>query len=371
MKIVYIVPTLGIGGTENQLVFLAKGLSSAGYDVLICCLYHQGGSDRRIKQPGVRYFLLNAAGPFDLSIPFKLYGLIKREMPDIVHTFLFDANTWGPPIARFAGAKYVISGRRNFDDWMRYPHVVLQKIANCFTDSITVNSDKVKQFVVRKEKTVSGNVEVIHNGLDTVKFDKRFTAVDLRKMKEGLGIKPGSKVVIVVANLKPSKGLEYLMKAAAHVLASMTRDIFFIVVGHGPLRESLERMAARFGITNNIIFTGLRQDIPEILSCADLAVNSSIREGMSNAVLEYMAAGLPVVATNVGGNAEAVRDGLEGYIVSSRDAVSLAVKIETLLKNEPLARQMGMAGKKRVEELFSVENMVQAHERLYKQSIKI
>ena len=370
MKIVYIVPTLRIGGTENQLVLLAGGLRRAGYDVVICCLYSQGECAKIAEQTGIRYFFLNAGSPFDISIPFKLYRLIKREMPDIVHTFLFDANTWGPPIAKFAGAKYVISGRRNYDDWMRYPHLALQKIANRFTDSITVNSSKVKEFVVGQEKALSESVKVIYNGLDAAEFDKRFTAVDSLKMKEAFGIKPGTRVVVTVANLKPSKGLEYLIKAAARVLANKAYSVCFLIIGHGPLRQHLEQMAGRLGIADNVVFTGLRQDIPEILFCADLAVNSSIREGMSNAVLEYMAAGLPVIATNAGGNAEAVRDGLEGYIVPSRDAASLTDKIEALLKNESLARQMGKAGRKRVEELFSARKMIQAYGEFYERAIK-
>lgn len=365
MKIAYVVPTLGIGGTENQVLLLAGGIKRAGHEAAVICLYDCEGQEERAGEAGIRYFSLHAAGPFDVALPFKLYRLLKNERPDIVHTFLFDANTWGPFAAKMAGVRRVISARRNYDDWMRYPHVLLQRIANGFTDIITVNSAKVGEFVAKTEKADPAHMRVIYNGLDTTAFDKGARSVDPQRVREGFGIGENSKVVVTVANLKPSKGLGYLLEACAEIMAKKALDARFLIIGCGPLKQHLEQAAKRLGIAAHVIFAGLNRDVPVALSCADLAVNSSIREGMSNAVLEYMAAGLPVVATDAGGNAETVRDGLDGYIVSSRDASALAAKIELLLRDAALARTMGKNARKRIEEKFSVEKMVKDYEELY------
>ncbi|MDD4939899.1 MAG: glycosyltransferase [Candidatus Omnitrophica bacterium] len=366
MKILFILPTLDVGGTENQVLGLARALKAAGYSTAICCLYRPGEMFDRVRGDRIDFFCLNANGPFDLSIPFRLRGLLVSERFDIVHTFLFDANTWGPLIAKLCKVKFVISGRRNYDDWMRWPHFALQRFCNHFTDAITVNSLKVMQFVVEREKASPLKVKLIHNGIDIERFDKRFSLAGTLLIRKEFGITENTKVLTAVANLKPAKGLDYLLEAMALILKNhKNEDIKLLIVGEGPLKPHLAEYARGLGVSRNVIFTGLRKDAIEILSCAHVFVNSSIREGMSCAILEAMAAGLPVVATDVGGNAEAVMDGVSGFIVEARNKTALAGAVEKLLRDPELAKTMGRQARSRLKEEFSLGKMRDEFKILY------
>lgn len=365
MKILLVLPTLEIGGTETQTLALARSLKLNGYSPTICCLYKSASLLDEVHKARVNFICLNAKSPYDMTITSRLYKTIKSEKYPIVQTFLFDANIWGPPIAKMAGAKLIISCRRNYDDWMKLRHVSMQRFSNQFTNLIISNSQSVRQFAMSKEGISPSKAKVIYNGLDINGFDKKLNAVKPEKIKHQLGIGEDSKVVTIIANLKPSKGLHYFLEAAS-IIAKNEFKVRFLIIGDGLLKSDLNKLAHKLGVHKYIKFCGLRRDIPEILSCTDVSVNSSIREGMANSILESMAAKIPVVATDVGGNAEAITNGLNGFIVPSKDINALASKIVELLQDSRLSRKMGAAGRKKVEEIFSLKKMTDSHENLYK-----
>jgi glycosyltransferase involved in cell wall biosynthesis len=165
------------------------------------------------------------------------------------------------------------------------------------------------------------------------------------------------------------KGVEYFLDAAS-VLAARFQDVWFLVVGDGGSKRELEEQASRLGLAQRIVFTGFRNDVPALLSEATVSVLPSLSEGTSNTLLESMAAGIPVIATRVGGNPEVIEDGVSGLLVAPRDSAALADAIRRLLEDEGLALRLGLAGMRRVSELFSIEGSVHQTEHLYQRLVE-
>ena len=185
------------------------------------------------------------------------------------------------------------------------------------------------------------------------------------KAREEIGIKPGEEVVIVVANLIPYKGHSSFLEAAQIVIRHNSKAIFLIVGEDRGIGEKIRKKANDLRINSRVKFLGRRHDIPQLLALSELSVLPSHEEGFSNTILESMAAGLPVVATNVGGNPEAVLDGKTGWLVPPENPTVMAEKIIDLLSNPERARSWGEQGRKKVKKLFTVEKMVKNHLELY------
>jgi glycosyltransferase involved in cell wall biosynthesis len=166
------------------------------------------------------------------------------------------------------------------------------------------------------------------------------------------------------------KGVEYFLDAAS-IVAERFPDVRFLVAGDGGSRKELEDRARRLGLEARIVFTGFRSDVRELLSEAAISVLPSLSEGTSNTLLESMAAGLPVVATQVGGNPEVIEDGVSGLLVPPRDSAEIAAAVGRLLEDEGFARRLGQAGMRRVSELFSLSGSVQQTEHLYQRLIEV
>jgi glycosyltransferase involved in cell wall biosynthesis len=166
------------------------------------------------------------------------------------------------------------------------------------------------------------------------------------------------------------KGVEYFIDAAA-ILAQRFADVRFLVAGDGASRGDLEDRARRLGLGSRIVFTGFRSDVRELLSEAAISVLPSLSEGTSNTLLESMAAGIPVIATQVGGNPEVIEDGVSGLLVPPRDSSAIAAAVSRLLSDEKLASQLGQAGMRRVSDLFSLSGSIHQTEHLYQRLVEV
>jgi glycosyltransferase involved in cell wall biosynthesis len=204
---------------------------------------------------------------------------------------------------------------------------------------------------------------LIYNGVDLQTFD---SASPFRKeVRKKLGITPQENVIIVVANLILYKGHIDLLEAARKVLKHIPKALFLLVGEDRGIGENLKRISIDLGIGEKVRFLGLRDDIHQLLAASDLSVLSSHEEGFSNVILESMAAGLPIVATNVGGNSEAVVNGVTGWLVPPKNPDAMAEKIVDLLHDPQKARSWGKQGRKRVNKKFTIERTVQEHIKLY------
>lgn len=362
LKVLLVTVGLDVGGTEMQIRELALRLDRARFDVAVCGLKGPGVIGEELRARGARVVTLNGAGKGDVRVLVRLARLVAAERPDIVHAFLGFANVAASLVGRLLGVPVVIWSYRDLEVWKTRPRWLLDRAALRWADAVTCCSDAVRRFVLAHVNGQAAKFSMIHNGVDVELFRSARPV-----SRSELGVRDGVAVIGTVARLdEPKKGLTVLLRALAGIAArSDVPDWQVLLVGDGPARAELERTAAELGLAGQVVFAGVRRDIPSVLRVLDVFVCPSLYEGFGIVIVEAMAAGRPVVASAVGGVPEIVVDGETGLLVPAGDAPALADAIARLLRDPASARQMGARGGDRARELFSVERMVRQHERLY------
>jgi glycosyltransferase involved in cell wall biosynthesis len=282
----------------------------------------------------------------------------RRERIDIVHSFFFDSAVLGTMSGRLARTPVKILSRRDMGFWETPAKRRVMKLVSRMSDRLLVNSESVRRRIVEDEGVPAEKIDVIYNGIDTKPFDKGAPRAQSRAK---FNIADNSPVVGIVANLNREVKRVDLFIEAADIVMRKFPTAKFLVAGEGRLRSTLEEKSRSASLNGAVQFLGPEKDIPSLLSALDVAVNCSDSEGLSNAVIEYMAAGLPAVVSNVPGNCELVTDGIEGLHFSAGDAPALADRIKFLLSNSQEAAQMGQRGREKVGRRLSSEVMIQQH----------
>ena len=360
VRIILLITELNVGGAERALARTVTGLSRDRYNPLVACLYDPGVVADQIRASGVQVIDLRAKGKWDLSVAWRLYRLLRHEHPAILHTWMFHANVLGRILGRLAGVPIIISSERTMGQESRWRYW-LNRLTDPLTDRVVCVSQQVADFAVQEVGIPQHKIVVIPNGINLREFDRLPAKQQARAALE----LPYDRALIgTVARLDPVKRLDVLLQAMASV-----KSVGAVIIGDGPERARLEALRKQLGLVERVRFVGQQSNVPEWLAAMDLFVLSSDWEGMSNALLEAMAASLPVVATAVGGTSGVV-DGVTGLLVPPRDPDALAEAIIALLQDRERAEAMGRAGRERVERYFSVERMVQQTEALYEELIR-
>ncbi len=354
------------GGAEKQLYLLASGLNpedfrpavvqlSSGNSISIAT--GASSSLELVHFPTGRFYGLKGVRQIGRLISFA-----KQRKVDIIHTFFEKSEVMGWVVARLSKVPIWVTSRRDLGFNRKEIYDSLFGLTGRGCKRLVANCQAVKEQVIQGGKFPGEKVEVIYNGLDFSVYEKTH---ENGRLKEGLGIENGSPVIGMVANFNfEIKGHRYFLEAAKKINEKF-RDTKFLLVGDGPLKHRYEEMAKELGVKESVLFLGKRGDVPALLSSLDVSVLTSTSEGFSNVILESMAAGKPVVATNVGGSKEMIEDGITGRLVPPADSQSLANAIIDLLQSSGKARAMGSAGRKVVEDKFTVEAMVKKYEELY------
>jgi glycosyltransferase involved in cell wall biosynthesis len=365
IKLLQMLTNFHIGGTERQVANLALGIDSSRFDLHLACLRHSGellAELETLRVPRSEFRIGRLYSPKTIWQGIRLAHYVRRNLIQIVHSY---ANVFTVPVARMAGASIVVASIRNTVDLLTPMQRRLQKLVCRLADCILVNADAIRENLIEQGYDRS-KIVVIRNGITMEKFrEARRGAV----IREELGFPASARLVGVFSRLNRMKGIEYFLDAA-RVVAERFPDVCFLVVGDGAIKGELEEQARRLGLAQRIVFTGFRSDVPDLLMEAAISVLPSLSEGTSNTLLESMAAGIPVVATRVGGNPEVIEDGVSGLLVPPRDSTALAAVIGRLLEDEELALGLGQAGIRRVAELFSIEGSIDQTEHLYQRLVE-
>jgi glycosyltransferase involved in cell wall biosynthesis len=289
----------------------------------------------------------------------------SREKPHIVQSYLYWANIYGSLAAKIARVPVIMTGRRDtMEECRRFSRRWLQNFSNLWVTAVVTNSQNVKDHCLHRERFLhSSKIQVIYNGIEVNRY-----RVDshLTEKKTVLQVPADAPVVGIIARLHPRKGHRDFLRAAACVLYTCPQPVFLIVGQDQGIQSELQTLAYELGISRSVIFTGDREDIPEILALLDVLVCASYIEGLSNAILEGMAAGKPVIATNVAGNPELVVHEQTGLLVPPGNPECLAAGILRLLENPGLRERFGEAGRERAAALFQMDQMIQRTEELYR-----
>jgi glycosyltransferase involved in cell wall biosynthesis len=368
IKLLQMLTNFHIGGTERQVANLALGIDSSRFDLHLACLRHSGellAELETLRVPRSEFRIGRLYSPKTIWQGIRLAHYVRRNLIQIVHSYGFYPNVFTVPVARMAGASIVVASIRNTVDLLTPMQRRLQKLVCRLADCILVNADAIRENLIEQGYDRS-KIVVIRNGITMEKFrEARRGAV----IREELGFPASARLVGVFSRLNRMKGIEYFLDAA-RVVAERFPDVCFLVVGDGAIKGELEEQARRLGLAQRIVFTGFRSDVPDLLMEAAISVLPSLSEGTSNTLLESMAAGIPVVATRVGGNPEVIEDGVSGLLVPPRDSTALAAVIGRLLEDEELALGLGQAGIRRVAELFSIEGSIDQTEHLYQRLVE-
>jgi glycosyltransferase involved in cell wall biosynthesis len=366
-RVLKVVPTLMCGGTESQFMMLTRGLDGSRFDVEFACLRRWGPfvqelADRHI--PLSEYTVTTFRSVRALVEQARLARHIVRRRIQIVHAYNFYGNVFALPPARLA-ARVAIASIRDCAPYLTPMQKRVQRYACRLADCILVNAIAVKDWLIAEGYDES-KIVIIRNGVDLSRFDGR---PDRARIRRGLGVPEETPLVAVVSRLARLKGLEQLIEAAA-ILKARGTDARFLIVGEtAPSQRAylneLKQLATGHHVADRVVFTGLRSDVPALLSAADVSVMPSLNEALSNVLLESMAAGAPTVATRVGGTPEALIDGRTGLLVPPGDAPSLAAAIARLLDDRAFGAHLGQSARRFIHQHFSVERMVRATEQLY------
>lgn len=361
IKICYVIGTLEIGGAEKQLLKLCANIDKTKFQPTVISLRSGGPLKKEFLKKGIRVIEADKKQKIDIGFFFRLIRILKKEKPDIVHTFMFTANTWGRISAVLCKTPVIFSSERCVDVYKRWYHLLIDRFLLFFTKQVIANSQSVKQFYMQFEHINKRKISVIRNGLNIKKFQNLQLSPD--KKKE-LGLDRAEYIVGAGGRFTEQKGFTYLLKSIPAILREFPECVF-VIIGDGSLRKSFEELVMNLHIEKNVVFTGYRNDITEIFSACDLIAAPSLFEGMPNIVMEAMALGKAVVATDIPEMKEVIQDGCTGLLVPVKDTIALSEKIIYLLKNLQVRQEMGQRGYELIRKEFSVDNMVKSYEKLY------
>jgi glycosyltransferase involved in cell wall biosynthesis len=357
----YVVPDLRVGGAERHVTRLMPNLDRARFDAAVVCIGDEGDLFGDLAAAGTRAIALHRRKRQAVGALRDLMREMRDFAPDVVITRGYNAEMLGRIAARLTGVPHSVVWVRNHGDIE--PRGTVRLIADRLLDRDTSAYFGLAKaqidYMVGDLKYSPDKIRIIHNGVDPDGFDPTTD----RGAVSGLGIRESDKVVGILAALRPEKDHETFLRAARSV-ADRVPDAKFLIVGDGPMRPEIERLAGELSLDDRVVFTGFRSDVAKVLQAIDVFVLSSCTvECFPNALLEAMAAACPAVCTAVGAVREIIAEPETGFVVPVRDPGALADRLVHILSSPELAHRMGVAARARVETLFSLRASVATAER--------
>ncbi|QDT64989.1 glycosyltransferase [Calycomorphotria hydatis] len=361
MKVTFCITELDPGGAERALQQIVLVLQREGVEVTVVALSGPGVVGEELLQAGIPVTYLHSCCGWDVRVLWKLRNYFRHECPDIVQTFLFHANIAGRIAARWAGVPIVNSGIRVAEK--RSPwYLRLDRWTEHLVDQHICVSQSVLDYSVSVGGLSRGKCTVIPNGVD---FDRFANAAPISKSE--LGISEESNCLLFVGRLDPQKRPGLILEALRQEFLSP--NVHAVFVGEGPLKEKLEGECKTLSLSDRVHFLGRREDVPQLMKMADVLVLTSLWEGMPNVVLEAMASGLPVVATEAEGIQELLAPPARGFLIENDSPEAVAKGIQKVLKEPHIFQPAAETAQNHTAEHLTWDSAAERYLRLYRDQI--
>jgi glycosyltransferase involved in cell wall biosynthesis len=356
-----------MAGSERNITHLLNNLDPVHFEPIVAS-FVLGKLGQEMREKDFTMLELSQAGLYTIAgirNLFSLYQLVRSENISLIVTYHESSDFYGLVLSRLCHVP-IISSTRDMGFATGLHHKMAYKLSGKLFSGVIAVSDAVREEVVRRNWFRRDRIFTIYNGVDTEKYNRGGNSKEIR---ESIGIKRMQPVVGLIANLRKIKGVRYFIEAAS-IISKTNPEVQFLIIGGdvgepGSTKSDMELFAKQCGADKIVQFLGKRTDIPDLISLIDVGVVASLSEGFSNTILEYMAASKPVVATDVGGNREAVIHEGTGLLVPPKSADALAKAILSIIENKEIASQYGTAGRRRVEEKFELKRMIKQYEGLF------
>lgn len=383
VRLLNFVCDFGSGGTEGQVFNLVRKLSSQHYELEFAALNKTGPYVGEYAKRGIAIRAFPIRSFYARSTFAQMFRFIKhlrKNRTEIMHAYNFYSLVFAIPAAKLAGVPVIIASIRDRGVYLTKTQQLLQKFVCRMADSILVNADSIRDWLL-EQGYQQHKITVIKNGVDLAPYEEiNINRYNGSSIREDRGIAENASLVVMLARLNRHKGVADFMRAAA-LVRDEHPDARFLIVGKASL-DSLKTdphgssdhqqwldLRQELRLENTLFFCGHRSDVPRILSQAAVSVLPSHSEGLSNTLLESMAAGVPVVATRVGGTPELIDDGVNGILVPAHCPEQLAAGISSILCNETLAHQFSRAARHKVRQEFSLDVMVKRTQHVYESQL--
>ena len=353
VRVSFVIDNLGRAGTESQLLALIRALDRTRVEPSLVLLDGESEDSRRLEPtdcPILRLGVKKLFGASALVAAKRLHSFWKAIRPDIAQIYFLDSAYFGVPVAKLVGVRKIVRVRNNLSYWLTRKHRAWNRMIRPFVDATLTNSDAGRDALIAQDGLSPNRITVIENGVDVERF-----AIPGRAPFSGSTLRVGC-----VANLRPVKNIDGLM-----CLAARFPELQFEVAGDGEQRGELEKLRAELNLGHRFRLLGSLADIPSFLAGLDIAVLPSHSEGMSNALLEFMAAARPIVATDVGASAKLLDGGGCGVLAATSGVDDLEDALRRLLAKPEAARAMGEAARARATRFYSRDAMRQRFEEFY------
>ena len=344
------------------MTLLATRLPRDTFDVHVCVLTRTGPYSEHLKRHQIPVTVIGKSFKADPLALVKLRLLVKRLKPNIIHTWLFAANSFGRVAALGSGVSKIVAAERCVDKWKVWYELAIDRLLARFTDRIVTNSNGVREFYGR-HGLPNRKLTVIPNGVETASSEH---LVPRDEILRRIGLPSDARLIGVVGRLWPQKRIKDVIWAA-DLLKVVRDDVHLLIIGDGPQRWRLQRFREQVEICDRVHFLGHRSDVAMFTPHWDCFWCASGYEGQSNAIMEAMAAGVPVVATDIPGNRDLVIPDITGFLIPLGSRAALARKTIEILDDSQLARRLGNGGRRRMVEQFGIEKMVQRYAAMYRE----
>ncbi len=354
LRVARIVSGMWLGGVEKKLASLLAKMNKDEFDLCVICLREKGPLADDLERAGIPVHLCPVPSRWNPIGIWKLRTLLVKEKIQVVHTHMYRANTSGTIAALLARVPVIISQVHNVDTWDYRSQIWTDRILSVFKDMTIFVSEAVRANFLESVPLRLGSHTVIYNGVDT----EFYKPADDNPLKLEGEIRIGA-----VARLIPQKGIHYLIDVLSDTVFR-EKNIHAYILGDGPMRNDLEELARQKEISNRFHIMGANGDVVSFLRSIDIFVMPSLKEGFSNALLEAMAVGVPIIATAVGGNPEAIEDGESGILVPPGDHSAMRQSLMSLI-DDPDRRKLLRWHARQQAQVFSQEKMIQKISSLY------